>query len=411
MLRVKLRLIAVEAAGFWAVDWAGGRMVIQAVGIAAIAAVEAAEVLRAGGEVALGGGAQYIRDGQPIGAVAQLGLGLARVACRRYGSNPGAYPSDTALNYEKACRPYLDDIGEGTGPGLALPFRGGQCPGVNYRISWTWAAGDFNSGPQEVERVGPLGFSREGTGSLDCGPGGGSYNVFTVTDGTGNSPVNLASGCDARITSLSVSRVDGQEDVCGNTEPEVRQPTGPTIVLPPIVPIFISPEFDVDAEVTVNIDGTVNIDIGTGPITIDPFGGNDDGGSGGDGGPDDSPPNPEPGPELPGGNGGFGGDDGFGEPPAGRRWVGCCITIVTRPTNQPPIPGSVPEDVYASVVGNVRLVYDASGTRQTDTPVRIQARKVCVWEAVRKLNPVGVRVDLQPGFGYVYRPYSVPLDA
>jgi biotin operon repressor len=43
--------------------------------------------------------------------------------------------------------------------------------------------------------------------------------------------------------------------------------------------------------------------------------------------------------------------------------------------------------------------------------VRIQARKVCVWEAVRKLNPVGVRVDLQAGFGYTYRPYSVPLDA
>lgn len=387
-------------------------MVIQAVGIAAIAAVEAAEVLRAGGQAALGGGAQYIRDGAPIGATAQLGLALARVACRRYGSDPTAYPSDTALNYEKACRPYLEDIGEGSGPGLALPFRGGQCYGVSYRVTFAFTSPPLGAqtneqitqgkiigtyrGVRQANTLTPVGFERQSSPGADI------------------ERINITSLSDENLSTFriqSVVREGGGSDDCGNTEPEVRQPTGPTIVLPPIVPIIIAPDIDVDARVEVNIDGTIEIDIGTGDITIDPFGDNDDGGSGGDSGPDDSPPNPEPGPELPGGNGGFGGDDGFGEPPAGRRWVGCCITITSRPTNQPPIPGSVPEDVYASVVGNIRLVYDASGTRQTDTPVRIQARKVCVWEAVRKLNPVGVRVDLQAGFGYTYRPYSVPLDA
>jgi hypothetical protein len=387
-------------------------MVVQAAGIAFIAAVEAAEVLRAGGEVALGGGAQYIRDGQPVGVVANLGLELARIACRRYGNNPDDYPSDTALNYEKACRPYLEDIGEGSGPSLELPFRGGQCfgPGYDFTFTVTNLQGERASSEQGTEGIliGTDQIVLSGSGNVQAGylrQRNPEAAVEFVPLQIGNPGANL------NPVISNVRRKDGLPDDCGNVEPEVRQPTGTTIVLPPIVPIIIAPDIDVDARVEVNIDGTIDIDLGTGDITINPFGSDDDGGSGGDGGPDDSPPNPEPGSELPGGNGGFGGDDGFGEPPAGRRWVGCCITITSRPVNQPPIPGSIPEDVYASVVGNIRLVYDASGTRQTDTPVRIQARKVCVWEAVRKLNPVGVRVDLQAGFGYTYRPYSVPLDA
>lgn len=387
-------------------------MVVTAGGLAFIAAVEAAEVLRAGGEVALGGGAQYIRDGRPVGVAANLGLELARLACRRYGNNPADYPSDTALNYEKACRPYLEDIGEGSGPGLSLPFRGGQCFGAVYSFDFTFTNNQGSRQTLAQQSSGKL----VGTYAVDV-DGQDSWNFgFERQDSPNANIVRISQGTtfgrgNPNPVISNVVRIDGGNDDCGNTEPEVRQPTGPTIVLPPIVPIIIAPDIDVDARVEVNIDGTIDIDLGTGDITIDPFGDDNNSGGGGDGGADDSPPNPEPGPDLPGGNGGFGGDDLFGEPPAGRRWVGCCITITVRPTNQPPIPNTIPEDVYASVVGNIRLVYNAAGTRQTDTPVRIQARKVCVWEAVRKLNPVGVSVDLQPGFGYTYRPYSVPLDA
>lgn len=386
-------------------------MAIQAVGLAAAVALETAEVLRAGGEIALGGGAQYLRDGQPVGVVAKVGQELARLACRRYSASPDSFPSDTAVNYERACRPYLEDIGEGAGPGLKLPFRGGQCPGILYRIDWTWSAGSFNPGPQTTERVGPLRYESEERQSSACGTPTGTFRSFTIIDGTGQSPISLATGCDAQLNSLNISRVDGQPDDCGNTDPVVDPQPQPGPTLPPIVPIVIAPEVNIDARVEVNLDGSINIDIGTGDITIDPFGGDGDGSGSSGGGPDDSPPSPEPGPELPGGNGGFGGDDLFGDPPVGRRWVGACITITNNPINQPPISNSIPEDVYASVVGNIRLVYNAAGTRQTDTPIRVQAKKVCVWEAVRKLNPVGVSVDLLPGFGYVYRPYSVPLDA
>lgn len=377
------------------------------------AAEDANGILGALPGIAADGAAKYVKDGTPSGVIPNLGVGLARAACRRYGANPGALPGEIASKFERICRPYLDDIGEGTGPALELPFRGGQCS-VGYRVLYSWQTVfvDGSISPDRTEEFSSVLPGPISDFSFQNQPGN---SFIRVTFGNPAVSENLrfssaAQGAFANARIEAISRADGLPDDCGNPDPEVRQP-GPTIVLPPIIPIIIAPDIDVDASVQINIDGTIEFDIGTGPITIDPFGSDDDGGSGGDGGPDDSPPNPEPGPELPGGNGGFGGDDGFGEPPAGRRWVGCCITIVTRPTNQPPIPGSVPEDVYASVVGNVRLVYDASGTRQTDTPVRIQARKVCVWEAVRKLNPVGVRVDLQPGFGYVYRPYSVPLDA
>lgn len=394
-------------------------MVIPAAAIAAVAAVEAAEVLRAGGEVALGGGAQYIRDGQPIGVVAQVGHELARLACRRYGNNPSQYPADTALNYEKACRPYLDDIGEGSGPTIGKPYEGGNCPGVNYIATWEQRRFVSGSGYQWISQgpsqtlPGPVSVTAGAdNGSLPCGQGE-NYAQWQVAGVNNTNPTSLVAGCIDGGKGWRNLVLTPQGGTCPNPNPppEVTDPKPPGFTLPPIVPIIISPEVNIDADVQVNVDGTVDIDIGTGPITIDPFGGDGDGGSQGGGGPDDSPPNPEPGPDLPGGNGGFGGDDMFGEPPAGRRWVGCCITITQRPANQPPIPNSVPEDVYASVVGNIRLVYSASGTRQTDTPVRIQAKKVCVWEAVRKLNPVGVSVDLQAGFGYSYRPYSVPLDA
>ena len=387
-------------------------MPITPAAIAAGSALAAGAILKATQEEALLSGPEYIRDAQPDGVTRRVGLALARLACQRYGNDPSGLNPDRAVAFENACRPYLDSLGEGTGVGFELPFRGGQCYGVQYRVTTA-----FNNPPigfqtnEQIVSARVVGTFRGDRQPNQLTPVG--LRLQSQPDGPITN-LSIASLGDDDVGSFriqSVVREGGGTDDCGNPEPEVRQPTGPTIVLPPIVPIIIAPDIDVDARVEVNIDGTIDIDLGTGDITIDPFGGNDDGGSGGDGGPDDSPPAPEPGPDLPGGNGGFGGDDLFGEPPAGRRWVGCCITITARPTNQPPIPNTIPEDVYASVVGNIRLVYNAAGTRQTDTPVRIQARKVCVWEAVRKLNPVGVSVDLQPGFGYRYRPYSVPLDA
>lgn len=164
------------------------------------------------------------------------------------------------------------------------PFTGGQCPGVNYRINWSWSAPGFNSGPQTADRVGPLGFSRAGTGSLDCGPGGGTYNVYTVTEATGNAPVSLAAGCDAVLNNLTVERLDGQPDNCGDPPGEYPTPGDTynfggdityegddnTNITVPVVGVFAPIYVDVDGSLRI----PVNIDVGgvelTGNLTISP---------------------------------------------------------------------------------------------------------------------------------------------
>lgn len=377
---------------------------------AAGAAAATGALVRAAQVGALDEGPEYIRDGEPDSPLDAVGLFAARQACKVYANNPGAINDRPAAAYERVCRPFLDNIGYGDGPTAKKPFEGGQCASVNYRINWSWSAGSFNSGPQEAVRSGPLTFSRAGTGSLDCGPNGGTYNQFTLIDGTGQSPLSLLAGCGATLNSLTVTRVDGLPDTCGNPPPEYTEPQPPDEPETGPRPFIFAPDFNFDVDVNLDVDGRISIDIGTGPIVIDPFGdGGDDGGGDGGGG-EDAPGTPEPGPELPGGNGGFGGDDGFGAPPAGKRWIGACIRIAPSTNSQPPIPGSPPDDVYPTVIGNIRLVGAPGGSRLTDTPIQIRAKHVCVWEPVRGFNPTAVSVDLLPGYGYTYRPYAVPED-
>lgn len=381
-------------------------MALQAAALGVLVAVEAAEVLRAAGDVALGGGPQYLRDGAPIGAVAQAGLQAARYACRRYGSDPNSYPSDTAANYEKACRPYLDDIGEGAGPTLELPFRGGQCCGVTYQFTYTFRnpnTGQLQDSVQEFSNVQIVGlFERSNqpaqptkTGGVrlrDCSNG----TIQEVPLGTTFEGANL----DQSISNISI--VGGAPDNCGNPEPEFDEPEGPGIVIGPVVPIVIAPTFDVDASVNVNLDGTIEFNFGLGPINVDPFGDGGDGGPGEGGGGPEPPGAPTIGPVTPGGNGGFGGDDELGEPPVGQRWVGIAMSITARPDEFGVIPTATVDKVYPTVVGNARLIYDAFGFTVVGTPVQIRSDRVTLWEEVRGANPVALRVNLQAGFGYSY---------
>lgn len=390
-------------------------MPLVAGALALVAADQAAKAIGDGIDQ-LGRGPEYVKSGTPESIPGKLGLAIARSACRRYGEGDFNNLSDRAAGgYENACRPYLDSINPGAGPLLRLPFRGGQCV-TNYRLTYDTSNkdGPITNGIVRT-RQGPLSVFRE---TAPPATGGGQPTVlWRLRYGAAGTVETLLLGAenvDPRVSFTSIVRVDGAADNCGNPSPVVEPPDKIPRTIPNPEPFKPSPDIDVNLDVTLNIDGSINFNIGVGvPIIIRPkFGPDEDGdGDGGDGGgtaPPPSPPAPEPGPEVPGGNGGFGGDDNFGAPPAGRRWVGACLRITQRPTNQPPIPGSVPEDVYASVVGNVRLVFNAAGTRQTDTPIRIRAKHVCVWEPVSKLNPVGISVDLLPGFSYVYRPYSVP---
>lgn len=390
-------------------------MAIPYSAVAAAAALAAGAALKGEEGRALNNGPDYIRDGNPTGVVDKIGQAIARNTCRRYSDNPDAVSGERALDFERVCRPYLDNIGYGSGPEVDLPFRGGQCV-AGYTVTIETITlnldGTDNTVRTDVETniLGPV----RGVEIQNRNPNNPQAETVVLLHGTGSGTVvtqgsSCPNGCFRDPKIISVVRTSGLPDDCGNPDVDVRQPIPPED--PEEGPEDFNPGPDIDIQIDVNItpDALVEVNIGTGPIIINPFGG---GGGDGDGDPgtdpDTSPPAPEPGQENPGGNGGFGGDDNFGEPPAGRRWVGCCIRITQTPENVSVIATSEPEDVYPSVIGNVRLVCDAAGNRFRDTPVRILAKHVCVWEPVQKLNPVGVRVDLLPGYGYTFTPYSVP---
>lgn len=393
-------------------------MAIQAGALAIIAADEARKMLGDSAQQFGDGAPEYVRAGQPQSVVGKVGQAIARLACRRYGSNPDSYSSDTALKYEKACRPYLDDIGEGAGPGIDQPYRGGQCSAI-YTATWEQRRFVSGSGYQWVPQgpsqtlQGPVEV-RAGAdnGALDCGPDS-NYAQWILSGVNDQNPTSLVAGCvdgGKGWRNLVLTRVDGLADDCGSVEPVVDPQPRPGPPLPPIVPIIIAPDINIDADVTVNVDGSINVDIGTGPIKIDPFRDGDGDGSGDGSGGGGAPGAPEGGPVLPGGNGGFGGDDELGPPPAGKRWVGVCMAITARPPGFGIVESSTVDKVYPEVVGNVRLICNATGLEVVNTPVQIRSDRVCLWEPVRGLNPVAIRVNLKPGFGYSYQGYAQPID-
>lgn len=406
-------------------------MAFSAAAFGAAAVTAAGAILKFEADNVLQDGPSALLNPNPPGAVPSVAQAIARQACRRYADDPGGLSDDFAVNMETVCRPYLDNIGYGSGPRLLKPFAGGQCPGGRYRPSGTYVvscgslsvpAGTVLNWTAGNECIGPIrGITKSptGTGWNILHAGTAIVQPFSTSNGR---PLTVIPRSDAPCSSATTqtqiaSAVEPPlitamnpisfTDNCGNPPPEITDPVPPTEPGPETEPYNPNPDIDIDITVNLNPDSLIEVNLGLGPVIIAPFsGGGGDGGGGVD--PDTSPPAPEPGPELPGGNGGFGGDDGFGEPPAGRRWVGCCITITSTPENASVIATSQPEDVYPGVIGNIRLVFNAAGNRQTDTPVRILAKHVCVWEPVQKINPVGVSVDLLPGYGYTYRPFSVP---
>lgn len=312
----------------------------------------------------------FVADTNPVGPFANVNRQVARLACRSYarGGGPTNLPGFDAV-WGGICGPYLESIGEDPVPGggVSSPFGGGQCPGVLYRINWSWSAGNFNSGPREVERVGPLSYSREGTGSLDCGPGGQTYNVLELRDGTGQSPVSIYAGCGASLNSLTVTRVDGQSDGCGNPAPEYDPPkVRPGLPIVPTTPIDIPGIGPIGVNIDFNPDGTINVGLPDVGVDIDipvDFGGPSSGGEDGPGG--GGPPVPAPGDDgVPGmGQTAGNGQDAQGEAPPGSVLVGLKMNMTTIPAkaNQY-IPGAYRGAAYIYMGGNAGLDQDFAGS-------------------------------------------------
>jgi hypothetical protein len=266
--------------------------------IAGGAAGVARDLLNAAPGVARDGAAQYIKGPLPPSVIPNVGQGLARAACRRYADNPGGVPGPVAGVLEGVCRPYLDDIGYGEGPGIELPFRDGQCEGVNYTVTiraTVYPFGDcspIGPGNSSNDFVGPirgLTFKVENPSGTLCTPG---RNAAYLQHGPpGNETLVAGAGFGVEASIVSVVPANPAQPSCGNPLPVVRPPSAPTSPDPPgPQPYNPTPDIDIDIDVDIGPDGDIIFDIGTGPINIGPPGGGGDGD--GDGDPGDEPPPP-----------------------------------------------------------------------------------------------------------------------
>lgn len=248
-------------------------------------------ILGAAPGVAQAAAAAYIKDFDPPGPIPVVGVEIARAACRRYADNPDAPPGRVAAALESVCRPYLDDIGYGTPPTIKLPFRDGQCAGVLYNLTWTGK--QYFSDCSSIDTGGTIGVIGPVTGTFydNTGSSGGGPPGCPTAPGTawrvntgGGVVTILGAGGGVQGSVVSVVRADAVPTNCGNPVPIVTPPGTPAVPDPPgPQPFNPGPGIDIDVDVEIGPTGDITFNIGTGPITIDPFGGGEDGG-GEDGG-------------------------------------------------------------------------------------------------------------------------------
>lgn len=249
------------------------------------------DALKQASAVVTGTQGNWIANGEPESIYGITQQAAARQACRRYADNPNQFQDGAKVLVENACRPYLSDIGYGTAPTIKLPFRGGQCS-FDYSIFY------FSRRPADGARLPATGFDNTGSGRVP-GPIRGTYNDFRNPGGSSGFLVNpeyepgfgVAKGrypvwflgTDNLIVNIStVQPWDGvSADNCGSVPPDIVGPVPPPNPGPVREPFNPSPGINVDIGVRLNPDGTIDIDFGTGDITIDPFG--DGAPSGGDG--------------------------------------------------------------------------------------------------------------------------------
>jgi hypothetical protein len=297
---------------------------------------DAGQLLRDANDLTNGENGEYLRDGNPQNLFQRLPLEMARQGCRRYADKPNNYTAARTARTERACRPYLDDLQYGDGPTLELPFRGGQCSNVFYRIAFSFTNSFGNSQTLEQVAMGPL----QGVWTEPDGNGNTRAGYFE-SDGAGNKVKQIQTTTNAPFQpspSLAILfRIDGQPDNCGNVPPEYTPPKPPIGGPGPRVqPITIAPNVDIDIDLEINIDGSFDINIGTGPVTIDPFGDPPPGGGEpGGGGEDPGGGAPPPGDVGQPGDGAFAGPggDAEGEAPPGTVLTGLKLVLGNRPAS------------------------------------------------------------------------------
>jgi len=304
--------------------------IIVPAAVAAAAAAELPRIFDDALDTLREGEAQYLKDGQPTSLTGRISQAAGRSACRIYSTGDVDLSPAAAEKYERACRPYLDDIYPPSRPTIEQPFRGGQCEAV-YSVNMTMTQKDGLPSITLNNRVrGPIGGFRITSTSPFQGQVFARNNI-TNNANCGNLPAQAPAW---RNVGLGGTNFEGQSikvnsitpcglDNCGSVPPEVIQPDPNPDPTPPPFRFNPGPDIDVDIDVDVDVDGSITINVGTGPITVNPFGGGGGGASGND---------PVGGPGTPGAGGdtSAGGQQG-GEADSGEELVGVLVQILSAP--------------------------------------------------------------------------------
>lgn len=235
--------------------------------------------------------------GQNTGnAAIDIANAIADGACSIYKNSPASLVPDP-VGVGQMTRAFWDTLCNGRSPGLpsppSSPFTGGQCQGVLYTIDYTityqmkslinGAISNLSShqhlnvyGPigQVIQVGNPSGGNHLGLTYKDTS---GVFHNGVITDQLPNSYLYTGS-----LSAISITRVDGQADNCGNppqTWPAPGTPVSLPVPLPPInVPSPSGGNYSFNPTliladklfgVEVKIDATANIKIDFGGVTFD----------------------------------------------------------------------------------------------------------------------------------------------
>jgi hypothetical protein len=354
----------------------------------------------------------FVRDGTPQSLTGQAGQASYRAACRRWARGEGRQSERADNLYGEICEPYLKDIGEWPGDeGTTDGTVGGQCPGVIYNCTAIRIRNNGNGPPADD----PCEYFDDGRLTVASGLIGPIRGLFSTTenaapgvdtrryfirhgDGLEANLGGFFTGCpNAGFFSLQCTRADGLPDTCGDGNPQpVTRPELPSPAPPDRNPPGTPPGIDIPIDITINPDGTIDIDIDGNPTTIDP---DSDAGGGGGGNPKPTVGEGEDGEED-------GGDNDFGDPPEGEEWIGAFVELTTVPEEYGSIPGTAPQTVYPAPMGNASLY----GNGKRYTAERLLSRWSGHFVEVARLPVEGIRVNVRPGIGYKFYPVSIPID-
>lgn len=355
--------------------------------------------------------------------------GYKAALCRLLGSPLGglaraydAFGGPTVADNVRAARRWVcGDDPDAELPPIPPPFAGGQCPvlyDIRTRADFVFGSGTVTLDSGVTRVLGPIGGVSVAP-STDGGCGQGSPRAVVVATGQGlvttQCPGQSSDIQNPRI--ISVVRVDGQPDDCGNPEPILPPPApinididvtyGPNnefnITVPVVIaPFFVSVDGRINAPVTVEISPNVNISgtlelfpdfkfVPTVDVDVD-IGGNQ--------------PDPAPPPSDPEGPGSPGDDDPDtpGEPEP-RVYGLLCRARIESDARPSGIFQEVGPDIYAPRLGSARFGTLISGVVFWSEDIDIKGLNSVIqcpipWGASR------FAVNAAPGVAITYTPIS-----